>query len=438
MGALVPHRRVEMIFHPARKVASPSSATSTEVRFTRAVFFGHSNADNSFDGRTLPVYHSEIQCVFGGPSSARGRIELVVLTETPLRERGEVDSSGGRMSSLDGLRAVSIVMVILGHLNGTRRFFRLDMGIGDYAHLGVTVFFVISGFLITTLLISERKSHGSISLRLFYARRSVRIFPASFTYLIAMAFLAFGGLIRLNGLDFVCGFSYTMNYLPNRSWQVGHLWSLSVEEQFYLLWPLLFTTMRPKNATRAVIAAIGIGVLARLAARVFLVGTPYRDLEMFPMVADSLAAGCLLALQRTWLESQAWYRTLWRPGWSVVILGLILVINRYGGYTIAGVFGTSIVNLGLGILVHRSVYYANDFVGKLLNWRPIAFIGVLSYSLYLWQQLFLNRNSSHWINAFPENLILAFAAALASYFAVEKPLLGIRKRLRKRYSLSQE
>src|SRR5271155_915063 len=91
-------------------------------------------------------------------------------------------SVSGHMPSLDGLRALSILMVLLGHLSGTRGFMRLNLGIGDYAHLGVVVFFVISGFLITTLLMHEYRHHGTISLKLFYARRSIRIFPASYGY----------------------------------------------------------------------------------------------------------------------------------------------------------------------------------------------------------------------------------------------------------------
>src|ERR1035437_4212679 len=83
-------------------------------------------------------------------------------------------AKAGRFPSLDGLRAISIVLVLLGHLSGTRGFVRVDLGIGDYAHLGVVVFFVISGFLITRLLISEHAEKGTVSLKRFYARRTRR------------------------------------------------------------------------------------------------------------------------------------------------------------------------------------------------------------------------------------------------------------------------
>jgi len=151
---------------------------------------------------------------------------------------------------------------------------------------------------------------------------------------------------------------------------------------------------------------------------------------MFPMVADSLAMGCLLAKVGGWLEERKWYLQLFRPTYSIGLLILVLLVGRYGGYTIVSVFGTSIANACLAILIHRSVYCSGDWFGRLLNKKPIVFIGLLSYSLYLWQQLFLNRTSSAWVNTFPQNLALAVLTALASYFLLEQPLLKLRHRLR--------
>ena len=339
--------------------------------------------------------------------------------------------ASSRLTSLDGLRAISIALVVLGHLDGTRGFGRLNLGIGDYAYLGVDVFFVISGFLITSLLISELETTGRVSLKLFYARRSLRIFPASYTYLAVVSLLWLWGSIHLKAADLWYSLTYTVNYLPERSKEIGHLWSLSVEEQFYLLWPLTFVTLGPRKATWAAAWVIVVAIFARAANRFFLIGTPYYDLHMFPMVADSLAMGCLLARLRGWLQEQGWYLRLFRPGPSLLVLALVLLLSRYSElYTVVVVIGTPIMNLGIAILIHRSVYHANDRLGWVLNWKPVAFVGVLSYSLYLWQQPFLNRNSSAWVTAFPQNLVFAVAAALASYFVVEKPLFGLRQRLR--------
>ena len=343
-----------------------------------------------------------------------------------------------RMSSLDGLRAVSILMVLLGHLSGTRNFRSVDLGIGNYAHLGVTVFFVISGFLITSLLISEQEATGGISLKLFYLRRTLRIFPASYTYLIVLTALCAVGLITVPRVSMICAFTYTINYLPGHAWQVGHLWSLSVEEQFYLLWPFAFSALGRRKGIGAAVAVMAFAIFARAGARVFLIGTAYRDLPMFPMVADSLASGCILALTRSRLESQRWYLNLFRPVPALAIAAVILILNRFAEYTVIGILGTSIINIGIALLVHRCVFEHKDYVGAFLNWRPVAFIGVLSYSLYVWQQLFLNKNSSSWINAFPENILLAGGAALASYYLIETPMMGLRRRFRARSRYASE
>jgi peptidoglycan/LPS O-acetylase OafA/YrhL len=334
------------------------------------------------------------------------------------------------LPSLDGLRAISISLVLLGHLSGTRGFVTLNLGIGDYAHLGVVVFFVISGFLITRLMLLERAKNGRVSLKLFYERRVLRLFPASYAFIACVCLLWLAGIVHLHARDIWHAVTYTVNYLPDRGKQIGHLWSLSVEEQFYLVWPLTFVLLGRRRAGWVAAGVILFGPVARSGNWLFLRGTDYHDLEMFPMVADSLAMGCLLAKISGWLERKNWYLLLFRPFISIGLVAFVLLINRYMGYTIVSVFGSSIINLCLAVLLHRCVYFSRDLTGKVLNWRPIAFVGVLSYSLYLWQQLFLNRDSLAWANAFPQNLIFAVAAALGSYYLLEKPLLKLRRRLR--------
>jgi peptidoglycan/LPS O-acetylase OafA/YrhL len=339
-------------------------------------------------------------------------------------------ANAGHVPSLDGLRAISIALVVLGHLGGTRGFVPLDFGIGDYAHLGVVVFFVISGFLITRLLLSEHAKKGYVSLKLFYERRTLRLFPASYAYIACVFLLSLAGIVHLETRDFWHAVTYTVNFFPERSWQIGHLWSLSVEEQFYLLWPCTFVLLGPRRTIWAAAAMILLGPAARFAGWLFLRRTHYYDMSMFPMVADSLAMGCLLATVRGWLEGQKWYLQLFRPAYSVGLLALILLISRYMDYTVVFVLGTSVINVILAILIHRSVYCSRDRIGQILNWKPVVWVGVLSYSIYLWQQLFLNRNSTAWVNAFPQNLVFAIAAALGSYLLLEKPLLKLRQRLR--------
>jgi peptidoglycan/LPS O-acetylase OafA/YrhL len=279
-------------------------------------------------------------------------------------------------------------------------------------------------------MLSEQAKRGRVSLKLFYARRALRLFPAAYVFMACVGLLWWSGIVDLQARDMWHAVTYTMNYLPGRSWQLGHLWSLSVEEQFYLIWPCTFVLLGTRRAGWVLVAVILFAPVARSGAWLLWRGTPYYDLEMFPMVADSLAMGCLLAKVGGWLEKKNWYLRLFRPEYSLGLVALVFLINRYSGYTVVSVFGTSIANASLAILIHRSVYCSRDWMGRILNWKPIAFVGLLSYSLYLWQQPFLNRSSAAWVNAFPQNLAFVIAVALGSYFLLEKPLLRLRHRLR--------
>src|ERR1043165_7467655 len=192
-----------------------------------------------------------------------------------------------RIPSLDGLRAVAILMVCLSRLAQTKGSPLHNFS--SFGNLGVRIFFVISGMLITRLLVAEDAHRGAISLRNFYFRRAVRIFPAMWFYMAVMLALRAAGAVSLEPNDNLHAFTYTVNYDQHRSWYIGHLWSLSVEEQFYLLWPFALWRLGPRQSRWVLAAVIALAPCARAAAALFL-HAPYRDLEMFPMVADSLAA----------------------------------------------------------------------------------------------------------------------------------------------------
>src|SRR5574337_323066 len=344
----------------------------------------------------------------------------------------------GRMPSLDGFRAVSILMVLCGHLGGTRGFpvtaIAITRWIGDLGALGVQVFFVISGFLITSLLMDEREQTGTISLKNFYLRRVLRIFPASYSFILALLIATMLGWVSLTGRDFAFAATYTVNYYPHHPWQIGHLWSLSVEEQFYLLWPLALLLLRERRGLLLAIAAIFIGPVVRAAITGYVLrvnpASPLSDMSIFPAMCDYLATGCALALLRPWLLTQDWYLRLTGSRWLWLAVPLIFLINRGHGYTAVMFFGSPVQNVCIALLIESMTRHHRSLPGRVFNWGPVAFLGVLSYSLYLWQQPFINRHSDAWINAFPQNVVLAFIAALLSYFLVERAFLRLRKRLR--------
>lgn len=336
-----------------------------------------------------------------------------------------------RIPALDGFRALSIILVLVGHLQGTRGFGRQQLWsiFGDLAHLGVQVFFVISGLLITSLLLEEQERTGTLSLRRFYIRRSLRIFPAFFFFLGALLGAQAMGWISLSTLDVVTAATYTVNYLVDRSWYVGHLWSLSVEEQFYLLWP--FAMVCAKTRKQALVIAVTVFLMApvvRVAMHVAIPSGPARDLEIFPAVADAIAAGCVMALTRGYWQQQEWYRRATASPWIWLALIPVLLVSKYKGFTAVDALGTPVSLALIAVLIDAGTRRVRGPVAAALNWRPVVFVGTLSYSLYLWQQPFLNRQCTADVCAFPLNISLAVVCALFSYFLLGRPLLGLRKR----------
>jgi peptidoglycan/LPS O-acetylase OafA/YrhL len=211
--------------------------------------------------------------------------------------------------SLDGLRAISIEFVFIAHLTGTRHYPGALAPLGKLGEFGVRVFFVISGYLITSILLTELRQKARISLPRFYFRRTLRLFPASYAYILVIAILAAKHLVNLERWDLTYAITYTMNYHEARGWSLGHLWSLGVEEQFYLLWPLTLRALGPLRSVRVLIGFVVAEPLLRLASP--YVGSAFN----FLVWSDALATGCLLAILREELGANRRYARLLASRW---------------------------------------------------------------------------------------------------------------------------
>ncbi len=332
--------------------------------------------------------------------------------------------------SLDGLRAVSIALVLLAHVAGTRGAPAFLDRLGHIGNLGVKVFFVISGFLITTLLLREFEREGRISLRGFYFRRAVRIFPAFYAYVGIVFLLQLFGRIALAEGDLLHALTYTMNYKDDRGWYLNHLWSLSVEEQFYLLWPPVLYLFGPRRALTWAVAAV---LLAPAARGLMWYGLDFSRSAMtrqFQAVADSLAAGCLVALCYNRLGTIKWYRALLSSRYFLVLPFGMLALTLIQAQRNIGLYycvGQSVVTVAIALCVDRYVRFPETRGGRALNSRPFVVVGILSYSLYLWQELFLNpMDEVSFFTAFPQNVVFALLAAAVSYRLVERPFLLLK------------
>jgi peptidoglycan/LPS O-acetylase OafA/YrhL len=342
-----------------------------------------------------------------------------------------------RIPSLDGLRAISITLVLVSHLAGTRNF-PLSAASGNFwalGHFGVGVFFVISGFLITGLLLDEVAKTGRIRLGRFYFRRTLRIFPPYYAFIAALVAATAFGIVQLAPHDVSRTMTYTSNYYEGRSWFVGHTWSLSVEEQFYLLWPAVLLLAGTRRAF--IIAAVA--VLAFPAVRV-VEWELFRSFgdgigARFETVADSIAIGCVLAGVRPYLHrSERYLRFLKSPVFLAVPV-LALAGNMMHDHPLVYfAVGMTTTNVAVALCLDWCLTFHEGRIGRVLNAAPLVYVGWLSYSLYLWQQPFLNRASTAAVAAFPLNIILTIGLAVSSYYLIERPSLRLRRVLARRRS----
>ena len=336
--------------------------------------------------------------------------------------------NGRTLRSMNGWRAVSVLLVLTSHAADSKRW--ID------GELGVRFFFMISGLLITWLMLQEEAERSEVSLSRFYARRCLRILPLYFTYLgIALA-LQVSGLVAQSNGSWRGLLTFTRNFFSTGSsgdWLTVHFWSLSVEEQFYLVWPLAFCLMANRGRIIFLFAAICFSV----GFRSFQSSVPPTFEQRFPFLfqkfstfnyLDCLGWGCIGAFVLVQWRSQIESACKKRPD-IIFSFCFAAVLLPY----IVG-FGKGIQAVGfVGLLLH-SVVHPEWGLYRALNNKWMDKIGVISYSIYIWQEpicfAWPRALAAVWFLKIP----IALGIGYASYEFLEKPFLGLRARLRKAQS----
>ena len=371
------------------------------------------------------------------------------------------------LPGLDGLRAVSVLAVIVFHhyLVGGH-----EAGWAPGGFLGVEVFFVVSGYLITSLLLSERRDTGRVSLRVFYMRRARRLLPALFALLagvVTYSLLFLPDAIGTLRSDALAALTYTSNWwqmIAHRSYfaQAGrpellkHLWSLAIEEQFYLAWPvLLMLGLRRLGRQRMLVTMLGTA----MASTLLLALVSHGSVDDAYYATYTRLSG--LRLGSAFAFSVAPYRIRGRPGRGarfvldaagaiglLILLGSFGVLHRFGinGFSFPtshsdnlAVFhgGFLLVDITTLLVIAAAVHPASD-AGRTLGCKPMRWIGLRSYSLYLWHYPiycvtrpgldlhrlgvgFLSIRFAGW-PVFVVRLALSFGAAELSFRYVETPI----------------
>lgn len=341
--------------------------------------------------------------------------------------------------ALDGLRCVAIVAVIWHHAHGGT----VRWPISRHGFLGVDLFFVLSGFLITTLLLRERSRTGSISLKNFYARRTLRIFPPYYAILAGLAlllgFVATGATMRgafFRELPWCL--TYTTNWVEPTT-LLTITWSLAAEEQFYLVWPPLERWL-PRHALKILFALLIVNQLVnfRLADPVLqsAFGFVHDERKILQVTFTPILLGVLLAHL---LHDGRWYRRIapWVGGRCAALTLLLMVAVADVPGDMSG-WPRLVLHLLMTLLLASCVVREEGVIARALSWRPLQAIGAVSYGMYLLHLFALDL-----INRFADRdrtmlplvkfvacVVLTFVAALAMYRGFERPILRLKERFK--------
>lgn len=305
---------------------------------------------------------------------------------------------------------------------------------------GVGIFFVLSGFLITTLLIREKETTGKIDLRDFYLRRTFRILPPLYAYLLFLIVYCAATHATLHPSTITGSMFFYLNYFPqNAQWMTEHTWSLCVEEQFYLLWPLalLWAWKKGGRSKAAKVAAflIVLTPLLRVASKLsHLAIFNHRLDSQLHARMDSLMCGCLIALCIGNPRFERVYGYVAKVWWLLPLQFLVIsgLITLHVGIYYLNSIGLTIDAICIAFFLLWAARNPETLVGRILNSWVMTRLGVLSYSIYIWQTFFIHGVDPHWVHGFPQCLVFIAAAALFSYNCIEMPSLRLRKRMERR------
>jgi peptidoglycan/LPS O-acetylase OafA/YrhL len=345
----------------------------------------------------------------------------------------------GYLPSLDGWRAVAILAVILFH-DRSHDFGKFSGIMHQYGSYGVDVFFAISGILICSRLLQEEHDRGSISLRGFYIRRFFRILPAAWMFLLVYLLLALFRQLPMDSGGVTTAFLMIRNIWVQFAgdtadhWYTIHFWSLSVEEHFYLLLPGLIAFC-PRARRGLVLGALSLACLVwteiilhfgSLQPSGVWLRTDFR--------IGALLIPAFFAVQLREAAVKKWATQWLKPGLTAGLFGAACCLLCFIPAQRAAAAAAIILPAGLPLILIATMLHPAAVMTRIFELPPVRYAGHLSYSLYLWQQLFFSdaHTPAKWplslVQLFPWNYAAAAVCAAASYYLIERPFIRVGRR----------
>ena len=337
----------------------------------------------------------------------------------------------GSVPRLDALRAVAVFLVLVAHWNWDAPLSRF---VGPVFRLGVTLFFTLSGFSMTLLLLREHATSGTVSLGEFYRRRILRTFPSYYVYVIVSLGLAALGSAPIKWKYFGAAAAYVMCYMPHLEnvRNIAHASYLAVELHFSLIWPVVLLCAGMRRAGQFLLVYVCGAPLLRYG--IWALHIDWLDIDFASITEMSSAAtGALLAfvVRREFFPRVGRWLSALPLFWAVSGMALLVLsheLSRSGKYRILLI--DPVAAIGCTMIVGGLVLAQSTISNRALDNRVTASLGAISYNLILWQQPFVDTQifgsySPGWLR-----LVAAVAAATASYHLVEKPFLQLAERWR--------
>jgi len=335
----------------------------------------------------------------------------------------------GYQPAIDGIRGLAVLAVLAKHLK---------LPLASQGALGVDVFFTLSGFLITVLLATEWRSNQTIHLGHFYLRRVVRLYPALLLMLLCVSFFTTAPEYILSSLTYSTNWLIALKIRP-LNLELGHTWTLAIEEQYYLLWPLaLRYLLRHLHPKKIILIASGLAIFSTF-WRIILWNTT-QDFWQYNAGTGTHADGLLfgsafgLAVGFGLLPKSRYFQNVLRivtVGFVIGSIGLFVFQSLSEGF-IACV-GISCVVFSTIMVISQLVVFPVNWLKNLLSFTPLVFVGEISYGLYLWQVPVLNvlNFDSMGLSKMQSDLIMVgiiFLISFLSYRYLEKPILRLKQR----------